>query len=59
MDGNRILQPVTVAAMHTTQVWTGPRGWAARGWSVALALAAGSVLWAATAFNPLSVGTHY
>jgi CubicO group peptidase (beta-lactamase class C family) len=40
-------------------VWTGPRRWAARIWSIVLALSSLIVLWIAIAFRLLSFGVNY
>ena len=40
-------------------VWRGKRGWKAKLWSLALALAALIVVWVGFAFNLLSLGANY
>jgi CubicO group peptidase (beta-lactamase class C family) len=48
-----------VMLWHLWTVWTGPRRWPAKLWSVVLVLASFFVLWVAFAFNLIGFGLNY
>jgi CubicO group peptidase (beta-lactamase class C family) len=61
----RILTFLTFAAAllaalwNARRVWTGTRGWFARGWSTVLVGAALTLLWVGVVFNLAGIGTDY
>jgi hypothetical protein len=47
------------ALWNSRQVWTGTRGWFARGWSTLLVGATLTLLWVGVVFNLAGLGTDY
>jgi CubicO group peptidase (beta-lactamase class C family) len=48
-----------VMLINLRAVWTGPRRWPAKTWSVVLSVSALTVLWVALVFKLMSVGVNY
>jgi NO-binding membrane sensor protein with MHYT domain len=48
-----------VALWHARVVWTGPRRWPAKAWSVVLALACTTVLYTALVFKLIAFDVNY
>ena len=48
-----------VMLINLRAVWTGPRRWPAKVWSVVLSLSSLTVLWAACVFHLMSLGANY